>query len=203
MARITSIEQLRVAYPPAHERAVKKQLDGLDRHCRSFIALSPFLVISSSGADGLADASPRGDQPGFVQVLDERTIAIPDWPGNNRLDTLSNIVAKPAVGLLFLVPGVDEVLRVNGEAELRDDEDLRGLFVRSGKLPRLAILVHIKEVYLHCAKALMRSRLWDPASRVERSRLPSMNEMLRDQIGGDGPLEPQEEMVARYQKVLY
>ncbi len=203
MARIISIEALRALYPPPSERAVKKQLDRLDRHCRSFIALSPFLVISSSGADGLADASPRGDLPGFVQILDDHTIAIPDWPGNNRLDTLSNIIAKPSVGLLFLVPGVDEVLRVNGEAELRDDEELRGLFVRSGKLPRLAILVHVREAYLHCAKALMRSRLWEPASRVERSVLPSMNEMIRDQIGGDAAIEPQQQMVERYRKILY
>ncbi len=203
MAAITSLEALRAVYPPPTERALKKQLERLDKHCRSFIALSPFLVISSVGSDGLADASPRGDLPGFVKVLDDTTIAIPDWPGNNRLDTLTNILANPAVGLLFLVPGVDEVLRVNGLAELRDDEELRRAFERSGKFPRLAILVRVKEAYLHCAKALMRSRLWDPASRVERSVLPSMNEMIRDQIGGAGPVEPQHEMVERFKKVLY
>ncbi|HEX7076700.1 MAG TPA: pyridoxamine 5'-phosphate oxidase family protein [Hyphomicrobiaceae bacterium] len=203
MTRITSVEALRAIYPPPSERALKKQLDKLDRHCRSFIGLSPFVVISSVGADGLADASPRGDRPGFVQILDYHTIAVPDWPGNNRLDTLSNIIVRPSVGLLFLVPGVDETLRVNGEAELRDDEDLRSLFERSGKLPRLAILVHVKEAYLHCAKALMRSRLWDPTSRIERSLLPTMNEMLQDQIGAAGPIEPQEDMIERYRKVLY
>lgn len=203
MTRITSVEALRAIYPPPSERALKKQLDKLDRHCRSFIGLSPFVVISSVGADGLADASPRGDRPGFVQILDDHTIAVPDWPGNNRLDTLSNIIVRPSVGLLFLVPGVDETLRVNGEAELRDDEDLRSLFERSGKLPRLAILVHVKEAYLHCAKALMRSRLWDPTSRIERSLLPTMNEMLQDQIGAAGPIEPQEDMIERYRKVLY
>lgn len=203
MTRITSVEALRAIYPPPSERALKKQLDKLDRHCRSFIGLSPFVVISSVGADGLADASPRGDRPGFVQIIDDHTIAVPDWPGNNRLDTLSNIIVRPSVGLLFLVPGVDETLRVNGEAELRDDEDLRSLFERSGKLPRLAILVHVKEAYLHCAKALMRSRLWDPTSRIERSLLPTMNEMLQDQIGAAGSIEPQEEMIERYRKVLY
>jgi PPOX class probable FMN-dependent enzyme len=202
MPQITSLEALRALYPPVHERAVKKQLDRLDRHCRSFIALSPFLAISSVGADGLADASPRGDQPGFVHVADERTLLIPDWPGNNRLDTLTNIIANPAIGLLFMVPGVDEVLRVNGTAELLDDEALRRLFTRSGKLPRLVIRVTVKEAYLHCAKALMRARLWDPAARIERSALPTMSEMLRDQTG-DGPLEAQEEMVNRYRKVLY
>ena len=203
MTRITSVEALRAIYPSPSERALKKQLDKLDRHCRSFIGLSPFVVISSVGADGLADASPRGDRPGFVQILDDHTIAVPDWPGNNRLDTLSNIIVRPSVGLLFLVPGVDETLRVNGEAELRDDEDLRSLFERSGKLPRLVILVHVKEAYLHCAKALMRSRLWDPTSRIERSLLPTMNEMLQDQIGAAGPIEPQEDMIERYRKVLY
>jgi len=203
MTRITSVEALRAIYPSPSERALKKQLDKLDRHCRSFIGLSPFVVISSVGADGLADASPRGDRPGFVQILDDHTIAVPDWPGNNRLDTLSNIIVRPSVGLLFLVPGVDETLRVNGEAELRDDEDLRSLFERSGKLPRLVILVHVKEAYLHCAKALMRSRLWDPTSRIERSLLPTMNEMLQDQIGVAGSIEPQEEMIERYRKVLY
>jgi len=203
MTRITSVEALRAIYPSPSERALKKQLDKLDRHCRSFIGLSPFVVISSVGADGLADASPRGDRPGFVQILDDHTVAIPDWPGNNRLDTLGNIIVRPSVGLLFLVPGVDETLRVNGEAELRDDEDLRSLFERSGKLPRLVILVHVKEAYLHCAKALMRSRLWDPTSRIERSLLPTMNEMLQDQIGAAGPIEPQEDMIERYRKVLY
>lgn len=203
MTRITSVEALRAIYPPPSERALKKQLDKLDRHCRSFIGLSPFVVISSVGADGLADASPRGDRPGFVQIIDDHTVAIPDWPGNNRLDTLGNIIVRPSVGLLFLVPGVDETLRVNGEAELRDDEDLRSLFERSGKLPRLVILVHVKEAYLHCAKALMRSRLWDPTSRIERSLLPTMNEMLQDQIGAAGSIEPQEEMIERYRKVLY
>lgn len=203
MAAITSTETLRAIYPPPTERALKKQLDRLDKHCRSFIGLSPFLVISSMGSDGLADASPRGDLSGFVKVLDDTTIAIPDWPGNNRLDTLTNILAEPAIGLLFLVPGVDEVLRVNGVAELRDDEELRRPFERSGKLPRLVILVQVKEAYLHCAKAVLRARLWDPASRVERSVLPSMNEMIRDQTGGDGSVEPQHEMIERYRKVLY
>lgn len=203
MGRITSLEALRALYPSAHERAVKKQLSRIDRHSRRFIELSPFLVISSRGKDGLSDASPRGDQPGFVQVRDETTLAIPDWPGNNRLDTLSNIITDPAVGLLFLIPGVDEVLRVNGEAELHTDDDLRSSFSRLGKLPRLVVLVNVREAYLHCAKALMRAKLWDPASRIARTELPTMNEMLRDQISSTDPVEPQEEMVARYRQVLY
>ena len=203
MSRITSLEELRGLYPAAHERALKKQLSYIDRHCRRFIELSPFLVISSKGRDGLADASPRGDQPGFVQIIDETTLTVPDWPGNNRLDTLSNIIADPAVGLLFLIPGVDDVLRVNGEAELRTDEELRTPFARSGKLPRLVINVTVREAYLHCPKALMRAKLWDPTVQIERSQLPSLLEMIHDQIKSTEPAESQADMVARLKQVLY
>ncbi|MGE8944292.1 pyridoxamine 5'-phosphate oxidase family protein [Leptospira interrogans] len=203
MGRITSLEELRALYPAAHERALKKQLSHIDRHCRRFIELSPFVVMSSRGADGLADASPRGDQPGFVHVQDETTLVIPDWPGNNRLDTLSNIVADPAIGLLFLIPGVDDVLRVNGEAELRTDEELRALFERSGKLPRLVVRMVVREAYLHCPKALIRAKLWDPAAQIERSQLPSLLEMIHDQIKSTEPAESQADMVARLKKVLY
>ncbi len=203
MTRLTSLEALRALYPPAHERALKKQLSHLDRHCRRFITLSPFVAISSMGDDGLGDVSPRGDQPGFVQVADDHTLLIPDWPGNNRLDTLSNILANPNVGLMFLIPGVDEVLRVNGTAELHTDEALRALFARSGKLPRLVVMVRVREAYLHCAKALMRSKLWDPAAHIARSELPTMNEMMRDQTESTDAVEPQDAMVARYRTVLY
>lgn len=203
MGRITTLEELRALYPAAHERALKKQLSFIDGHCRRFIELSPFLVISSKGGDGLADASPRGDEPGFVHILNETTLAIPDWPGNNRLDTLSNIVADPAIGLLFLIPGVDEVLRVNGDAQLRTDEELRTPFARSGKLPRLVVTVRVREAYLHCPKALMRAKLWDPAARIERSLLPTLNEMIHDQVKSTAPVESQADMLARYKHVLY
>ena len=203
MGRITSLEELRALYPAAHERALKKQLSHIDRHCRRFIELSPFVVISSKGADGLSDASPRGDQPGFVNILDETTLAIPDWPGNNRLDTLSNIVADPAIGLLFLIPGVDEVLRVNGDAELRTDEDLRAPFARSGKLPRLVVKLSVREAYLHCPKALMRAKLWNSAAQIERSQLPTLNEMIHDQIKSTAPVESHADMMARYKDALY
>lgn len=203
MGRITSLEGLRALYPAAHERALKKQLSHIDRHCRRFIELSPFVVISSKGADGLSDASPRGDQPGFVNILDETTLAIPDWPGNNRLDTLSNIVADPAIGLLFLIPGVDEVLRVNGDAELRTDEDLRTPFARSGKLPRLVVKLSVREAYLHCPKALMRAKLWNSAAQIERSQLPTLNEMIHDQIKSTAPVESHADMMARYKDALY
>jgi PPOX class probable FMN-dependent enzyme len=203
MGRITSLEELRALYPATSERALKKQLSHIDRHCRRFIELSPFLVISSKGADGLSDASPRGDQPGFVNILDETALAIPDWPGNNRLDTLSNIVANPAIGLLFLIPGVDEVLRVNGDAELRTDEDLRAPFARSGKLPRLVVKLSVREAYLHCPKALMRAKLWNSAAQIERSQLPTLNEMIHDQIKSTAPVESHADMMARYKDALY
>ena len=204
MSRITSVEQLRRLYPPAHDRAVRKELGHLDRHHRRFIALSPFLAISSTGADGHADVSPRGETAGFVSVADDRTLLIPDRPGNNRLDTLSNIVANPAVGLMFLVPGVNEILRVNGRAELHDDSGLAEQFLIRGKAPKLVIKVAVAQAYLHCAKALMRSALWDAASRVDRRQLPTMGEMLADQCGEPaGPVETEAEMLARYEKALY
>jgi PPOX class probable FMN-dependent enzyme len=203
MARIETEAALREIYRPAAGRAVDKQLDRLETHCRRFIELSPFLVISSQGPDGLADVSPKGDAPGFVQVLDDKTVAIPDRPGNNRLDTFTNLMSNPAVGLLFLIPGVDEILRINGTAEVRDDDDLRQRFAVDGKLPATVVLVTVREAYLHCAKALMRSRLWDPDAQVDRSELPSMGRMLKDQIGHTEAAEDQDVMVERYRKVLY
>lgn len=204
MARISSIEQLRTLYSMPMERAVKKELPSLDRHHKRFIALSPFLTLASRGASGKADVSPRGDKPGFVLVPDDTTLLIPDWPGNNRLDTLQNIIETSDVGLLFMVPGVDEQLRVNGTAELRTDDELRLQFDTRGRNPKLVIKVAVEAAYLHCAKAIMRARLWDPDNRVERSVLPTMGEMLRDQIGGDSGLpESQSVMVARYREQLY
>ncbi len=203
MARISTVEQLRTHYGEAHERAVLKETARLHRHHIRFIELSPFLAISSTGADGRGDVSPRGEKPGFVHVIDDVTLAIPDRPGNNRLDTLTNIVTNPNVGLLFMLPGVNEILRVNGEAELRDDHDLRRRFEVQGKQPTLVIQVHVKQAYLHCAKALMRSALWDAATKVERSVLPTMGEMLRDQIGPQVEAEPEAAAIARYKTQFY
>jgi PPOX class probable FMN-dependent enzyme len=137
-----------------------------------------------------------------VRVHDDQTLLIPDSPGNNRLDSFENILSSGRVGLLFLVPGVDETLRVNGNAALVDDAATLGLFASASRPPKSVIRVTVLEAYLHCAKALMRSRLWDPASRVERSTLPSMGEMLRDQAGSTGPAETQAEMVERYKAQL-
>ena len=195
-------EKLRELYAEPRERSLRKQLDRLDPHCRRFLELSPFCVLATTGADGLPDATPRGGEPGFVHVLDERTLLLPDRPGNNRLDSLGNLVTHPGVGLLFFVPGVDETLRVNGTCELRDDPELVARFEHGGKLPATVLVVSVREAYLHCAKALMRSRLWDPEARIERSTLPSLGEMLRDQLDL-AEAETQDEMVERYRQSLY
>lgn len=199
---IDSIAALRALYPPAKERALRKQLDRLDPHCRRFIGLSPFAVLASGGADSALDASPRGGDPGFVRCPDEHTLLVPDAPGNNRLDTLENIIATGHLGLLFLIPGVDETLRVNGRAQLCSDASLLAHFATDRRPPSLVIRVTVKEAYLHCAKALMRSSLWHPDSRIDRGRLPTMGEMLRDQIGDDAQPESQAQMLARYARDL-
>lgn len=195
---IDSVAQLRTLYPMPKERALRKQLDALDDHCRRFVALSPFVVVASGDAAGGLDASPRGGAPGFVRCVDAHTMLIPDAPGNNRLDTLENIVATGRIGLLFMIPGVDETLRVNGGARLTVAPDRLSAFANDSRPPKLVIEVSVREAYLHCAKALMRSSLWDPATRIDRTALPTMGRMLADQIGASGPVETQQEMLARY-----
>ena len=187
MTAITTEAALRALYASPGERALRKQLDRLDHHCRRFIELSPFLVMASADGEGRMDASPRGGPPGFVKVVDDRTLLIPDSKGNNRLDSLANLLRAPGVGLLFLVPGVDETLRVNGTASL------------SAETTHVVIRVEVREAYLHCAKSLMRAKLWDPAARNERGVLPTMNQMIRDQIGQEGEPESEAAMRARYQ----
>jgi PPOX class probable FMN-dependent enzyme len=199
---IQTIEQLRGLYAPAKERAVKKQLSALDVHCQRFIELSPFVVLSSIGLDQMLDASPRGGAPGFVKSLDAHTLLIPDSPGNNRLDTLENIIHTGKLGMLFLIPGMDETLRVNGTASLSvapADLEQCTTEIRS---PKLVIKVAVGQAYLHCAKAFMRSKLWDPQSHIERSLMPSMGEMINAQAQMTTPSETQEEMMARYRAEL-
>ncbi len=203
MAKITSVEELRVDYPPLVKRSITKELSSLDQHCRDYLALSPFLVIGTQNKDGLGDVSPRGDMPGFVKVVDDTTIIIPDRPGNNRLDTLTNILENPNVGLIFLVPGVKETLRINGKAEIRNDENLMALCEVNGKLPRIVIQVHIETAYMHCAKALMRSKLWDPSVQIERSQLPSMSDWMVAQNTAEITPESTEDMEKRYASQLY
>jgi len=174
-------EALRGAYPPTIERAKLKVLRRLDGHCRRFIEKSPFLCLGTQGSSG-ADVTPRGDQPGFVHILDDATIAIPDWPGNNRLDSLVNITDNPQVALLFLIPGVDETLRVNGSAAISTEPALIEAWTVNGKHPRSALVVTIEEAFLHCGKALIRSRLWHDDYKIARTELPSYGQMLKDQI---------------------
>ena len=192
----------RMGEPVAH--VAIKEMPCLDEHCRHFISLSPFLCLGTMDADGKADVSPRGDPPGFVTVLDDRTILIPDRPGNRRADSMHNILANPSVGLLFLVPGVEETLRLNGRASVVEDRALlAGMAVR-GKAPKLAIRVEIEEVFFHCAKALMRSRLWDPDSRIERGDFPRYGEIIRDQRKPDEDAEEIEaDLQERYKTELY
>ena len=200
---ITGEDQLRQLYPMPAERALRKQQAALDAHCQRFIALSPLCVLATGGGAGaLMDASPRGGAPGFVHVHDAQTLWIPDAGGNNRLDSLSNLLHDPRIGLLFMVPGVNETLRINGTARLRDEPAWTGHFAGAHFTPKLVIEVQVHEAYLHCAKALMRSRLWQAEAQVERSALPSMNQMIHAQIGLDTPPESQAAMEQRYQQQI-
>jgi uncharacterized protein len=199
---ISTIADLRRLYAPPKERTVLKQLSRLDRHCVRFIELSPLVLLASSSALGALDNSPRGGEPGFVQVIDDQTLLLPDASGNNRLDTLENIVATGQLGLLFLVPGVDETLRINGAAQLSTDADILARFAHEKNKPKLVIRIKVRDAYLHCAKAMMRSHLWDPSRHIERDRLPSMGQMIAEQTGIASPPETQAEMVARYRADL-
>jgi len=179
---VTSEEALRALVGEPRELVVKKQLPALDRHCRAFIALSPFVLVGTANGRGECDVSPRGDAPGFVLALDDHTLVIPDRPGNRRIDSLRNIVAHGAVGLLFMIPGVGETLRINGQACIVRDADILARLEAGGKTPDLAIAVEIAEAFLQCPKALKRSRLWDAATWPERGALPSLAQMLHDQV---------------------
>jgi len=200
--KIETLEQLRTLYAAPKERAVKKQLAVLDRHCKHYISLSPFVVLSSMGGDKVLDASPRGGAPGFVKVLDDNTLLIPDSPGNNRLDTLENIIHTKRLGLLFLIPGVDETLRVNGTAELSTASGDIALCTTEVRAPKLVIRVSVQQAYLHCAKAFMRSKLWESESRIERSQLPTMVDMINEQAAIEGVFETHEEIMRRYRNEL-
>lgn len=179
---ITSKEQLRALVGEPGEGAVKKQLAYLDPHCQAFVARSPFLLIGTANARGGCDVSPRGDPAGFVLVQDERTILLPERPGNRRVDTLFNILENPHVGLIFLVPNVEETLRVNGTARIVRDAARLSQMAMQGKPPLLAIEVTVEEAFLHCAKAFKRARLWHADEWPDRSVLPSLGRMVADQI---------------------
>lgn len=199
---IESEEQLRELYGFPKGRSKDKQLDALEKHSINFIEHSPFVAISTYSQSGAVDCSPRGGMAGFVKVIRPDCIVIPDSKGNNRLDSLVNIVVTGGVGCLFLIPGVDEVLRVNGAARVSTASEYLELFKSERNPPKACIEVQIKEVFLHCAKALMRANLWQPETYIERSIFPTMAQMINDQLAIDAEPESHEAMLARYQKDL-
>jgi uncharacterized protein len=201
-------KDLRSLFPATHSIAIDKCLNRLDQHAMDFVARSPFLCIGTQSPDGLADVSPRGDPRGFVKILDDKTLLIPDRPGNNRLDTQKNILANPVVGLLFMVPGFDDTMRVNGTAQITRDPALLALMVVNDRIPTVAIVVTVEEVFIHCAKAFRRSKLWDPEQRQNRSDMPSLVKIILDQTSG-APDDPEEmkkmdaDLEVEYQKTMY
>jgi PPOX class probable FMN-dependent enzyme len=202
MDTISEPTRLRECYGLTSDLAARKSLDHVDRHARAFIALSPLMIMATSDESG-ADCSPRGDAPGFVQVVDDRTLAIPDRRGNNRLDSLQNIAVNPDVGLLFLVPGMNETLRINGQAEIVIAPALLDKFAVQGKVPTSALLVRVREVFFHCGKALIRSDLWNPEKRIERKSFPSLGRILADQIAGVNAEEGDKLVAEGYATRLY
>jgi uncharacterized protein len=190
-------------YPPPLERSVRKQMDHLDDHCRAFIAASPMVIVGTQ-SETAADNSPRGDFPGFVKVADDHTLLIPDRRGNNRLDTLRNLVKNPKIGLLFLVPGASETFRVNGEAVVSRDPALTEQFVMQGQAPRTVIVVTVKEAYIQCSRALVRADLWNPQKHAAPGAVPSMGTTLAQHTRGFVNAEAfDEEAKARVPKTLY
>lgn len=200
---VREISDLAALYEAPLERSVRKQVDHLDEYCRAFIAASPMVVIGTQAA-GFADSSPRGDVPGFATVADDHTLLIPDRRGNNRLDTCKNIVRNPAISLLFLVPGIHETFRVNGDAVISRDPSLTVPFEVQGKTPRTVIVVTVKEAYIHCSRALVRSDLWNPAKFADRRSVPSMGTMLAKHTCGFVDAETfDEEARVRVPSTLY
>ena len=179
---ITSLAELRTVIPAPHELVVAKTQTSLDEMSTRFIEQSPFVLIASSDGRGKHDVSPKGDPPGFVSVLDDCTLAIPDRPGNNRADTLTNLIEHPHVGLLFLVPGARQTLRVNGGARLVTDQALLDSMAVKGRSPKVAIVVDVTEAFFHCTKCVVRSRLWDPEAQAAAARAPSLAEAITAQV---------------------
>jgi PPOX class probable FMN-dependent enzyme len=202
---IETEEQLRevVPAPAADSAPVRKQIDRLDEHCRDFIARSPFFVLATAGANGDCDASPRGGPPGFVRVLDERRLVVPEYPGNRRADSHRNLLENTRAAMLFAIPGLRETLRVAGQACITRDERLLASLGVNGRIPKLGIGLEVEEAFIHCAKAFIRSNLWEPESWPQE--LPSASAILRDHV--DIPALTTEDVAARleegYAKTLY
>ena len=208
MVKINSIKsetQLRTMYKKPDELAVKKSIPHLDKHTKHFINLSPFLVLSTVRPHGFCDASPRGDSPGFVKILDDKNIFIPDRPGNNRLDSLTNILKNPGIGLLFMIPGLIETLRVNGIANIVSDITLLESSMVNGKIPKSGLKITINECYIHCGKALRRSKIWDYETHIKKGTYPSIGKVLVDQQAAPGMSVEELDSFAEkeYKRTLY
>ena len=201
--RVTTLEALEALYDKPYGPAIVKEIDRINPHYRKFIEAAPFFALGTSGPDGL-DCSPRGDAPGFVRVADEKTLLIPDRRGNNRIDSLRNIVSDPRVALLFLIPGVGETIRVIGRASISTDPALTETFIVNGKAPRSVIVVAVERVFFQCTKAIVRSKLWDPARHVDRKSLPSAGTILGEISGGKiGGPEHDRAQPQRIKETLY
>ena len=200
--KIENESQLRELYGYPKGRAKDKVLNHLEKHAINFVKTSPFLVMSTSSIDGKQDASPRGGNQGFVKVIDDKTLVIPDAKGNNRVDSISNIIETHRIGLLFLIPGVDETLRINGSAFLSTKSSYLNLFIEENNPPKACVVVSVEASFLHCAKAFMRSRLWEASEQINRDTFPTMGQMLKDQLGTKETPETREAMIERYNKDL-
>ena len=185
---------------PVGPPVVEKTLSYLDRHCHTFIDRCPFVLVSSRNSAGQMDISPKGDKPGFIRVLDENTLVIPDRPGNQRFDTFLNVFESPGVGLIFLIPGKRETLRVSGTAQVVRDEDLLETLAANGKTPALAIAVHVQEAFFHCSKCMIRSNLWQPEYWPNLEGLPTLAETMKDAASIPAPLEVVESLVSDDEK---
>ena len=179
---LSNEKDLREHYLTPSDGALGKQLNHIDPHCGSLIERSPLVCIGTAREGAMPDVSPRGGEPGFVKIVDPQTLYLPDWPGNNRLDTMTNVVEAGRVGLLFFVPGFNDMLRVNGRAEISVDPEILGQFEMRSRNPKSVMVIHVEEAYLHCTKALVRSDLWNPEKHLDRSALPSAGAMYRDQM---------------------
>jgi hypothetical protein len=201
--QITDLQALERLYGIPAAPSVRKEIDHLHPHYRALIAAAPFMALATSGPGGL-DVSPRGDLAGFVHIEDEHTLLLPDRRGNNRIDSLRNIIGDPRVALLFLIPGIGETLRVNGRAVILVDPTLLERFAMAGKLPRSVLRIHVETVFFQCSRAILRSRLWDPATQVDRSALPSAGTILKDLSGGEvGGEKYDAELPARLHTTMY
>lgn len=196
--------KLDALYAQPHKLTVAKDIGVVDKHGRRFIELSPFVALATVGPNGTVDVSPRGGGPGFIRVAEDgKSLLMPDRPGNNRLDSLRNVTeGSGEVGLMFMIPGVDDIYRVNGPASLVVDEDLARTFEEFGKVPKTLLKIEVREAYLHCPKALMRSDLWGDSHRIDRATLPSLSDMITDQLGVDRPKTTHAEQVESLKQTL-